>query len=141
MNDEKGDVDEEMLKHFEERFEYDPWEDDFICRNTRLSRSDCLCMECRPDTFRFKFLCIDCKTIDDVIATLLDTLAYFQQLREKGFYVDGPIGDDYMEIYPPKREGYYWVQCQSCRKPFMVQKGAMYPKTCDTCDLKEDSEQ
>ncbi len=136
MNDEGHHIDEDMLKHFEERFDYDPWEEEFICRNSGLLRTECQCMECIPECFRFKFLCIDCKTIDDGISTLKDTLAYFQQLREQGYYIDGPIEDDYMEIYPPKREGYYWARCQTCGSPFMVQKGVVYPMTCDNCDLQ-----
>jgi hypothetical protein len=139
--DDKDEIDGEMAEHFDERYEYDPWVDDLVCRNTRLSTDECLCMECRPEIYRFKFLCMECETIDDVVATLEGALAYFKAAREEGYYIDGGIGDDYMEVHPPKREGYYWAKCQVCHRPFLVQKGAMYPKTCDACDLKEGKEE
>jgi len=37
-----------------------------------------------PEVFRFKWICSECKTIDDVIETLKGITAYFEELKKKG---------------------------------------------------------
>ena len=113
-------------------------EEGFICVHTGKDREECMCLSCFPAIFRFKWICADCKTIDDVIATLNGIAEYFENLKSEGWAIGGPIEDDYMELIPPKRKGYTWFRCKSCGQPFMVQKGVVPPKTCTSCDVKED---
>jgi hypothetical protein len=85
-------------------------EDEDYCINTKELRWECLCYECNPEIFRFKFLCIGCDDIGDVISTLEGTLNYFKKLKDEGYTVDGPIVDDYMYIVPPTKIGYFPIR-------------------------------
>lgn len=55
------------------------------------------------DTFRFKFLCVECKTIDDVLKQLDRAKQYFQDKKNEGYVIGGGIEDDYMQLI--KKEG------------------------------------
>jgi hypothetical protein len=50
-----------------------------------------------PDTFRFKFMCTHCTTIDEVIETLKSNTALFEKMKALGT-IGGGIQDDYLEI-------------------------------------------
>jgi hypothetical protein len=113
----------------------DDW---FTCPNTGLPKDDCRCLDCIPIIHRFKWLVAKCENIDEVIARLEQEVLYFKFLKQEGYTIGGPISDDYMHLYPPKKEGYYWAGCKKCGHPFLVQKGAVPPRICDECDLKGD---
>ncbi|MFQ5831223.1 MAG: hypothetical protein ACE5H4_00780 [Candidatus Thorarchaeota archaeon] len=115
--------------------EYDPLIEEWVCRNNGLTMEECQCLSCFPRIHRFKWICAECKTIDDVIDTLTGYAEYFRQLKGEGWTIGGPVEDDYMELYPPDRPGYYWARCK-CGNPFMVQKGVVAPELCDECDLQ-----
>ncbi len=118
------------------------WDEmEFLCKGSGLPRDDCECTRCNTDIFRFKWICSETEKIEDVIGTLGSIHDYFKTLQEKGYTIDGSIGDDYMEIHPPKRVGYYSVRCKKCREIFYVQHSAVSPGLCDTCDLREDSKE
>jgi len=51
-----------------------------------------------PDTFRFKFMCTHCTTIDEVIETLKSTTTLFEKMKALGCTIGGGIEDDYLEI-------------------------------------------
>ena len=106
------------------------WED---CDNTGLTRENCRCLNCWTSVFRFKFLCIDCKNIDEVIEKLDVTLEYFKNLKKQGYRVDGPISDDYMELAPPYRVGFYWMACQECGGHYEMPAGRISHGVCQEC--------
>ena len=54
-----------------------------------------------PDIFRFKWICADAETIDDVIAILNSLAEHFQVLKEEGCTIGGSPEDDHMEIIYP----------------------------------------
>ena len=57
-----------------------------------------------PELYRFKWICADCKNIDDIIKRLEDVTVDFKKMKKKGYTIGGSIEDDYMEIIPPKRK-------------------------------------
>ena len=69
------------------------------CKNTGLTRWECECYDCKPDIFRFKFLCTGCETIDCVIGVLEGTLQQFRSLKERGYTIGGGIADGKYYIY------------------------------------------
>ena len=119
--------------------EYDDGYDEMTCPNTGMDRNKCQCLECIPHIFRFKWICAEAKTIDDVVKTLGGVAEYFKGLKREGWTVDGSIPDDYMELCPPVKEGYYWTRCGECGAPFTVQDRAVSPGLCDRCDLAQDN--
>ena len=84
--------------------------DEDICANTRKPIMECSCYDCQPEIFRFKFLCIGCDDIDDVISTLEGTMSYFKKLKNEGYTIGGGIMDDYMYLLPPEKLGFYPIR-------------------------------
>ena len=108
---------------------------DDTCRNTGLRSSDCRCLDCFPNVHRFKFLGLEanCETIDDIIAAIQEQIDYFTELKESRYRVGGAINDDYMEIYPPRRKGFYWGRCKNCGYHIELPIGQQQPQSCDRC--------
>ncbi len=115
-------------------------DDSDICPNTRLTRWQCECFDCKPDIFRFKFLCTGCETIEGVIGVLEDTLGYFKSLKERGYTIGGGIGDDYMHLIPPKKEGHYAITGR-CGHLTYVPIGKRRRNLCDDCKQKSRQKQ
>jgi hypothetical protein len=107
-----------------------------VCKNTGLSKSECNCLTCSPSIHRFKFLGLEaeCKTMDDIIDAIQAEIEYFISLKEKGYKVGGAIADDYLEIYPPRRKGFYWSRCKNCGSHLELSKGTKPPERCDFCE-------
>jgi len=110
-------------------------DDSDICPNTRLTRWECECYDCKPDIFRFKFLCTGCERIEDVIGVLEGTLERFKGFKERGYTIGGGITDDYMHLIPPKRDGYYAIEGR-CGHLTYVPIGKRRRDLCDECKLK-----
>jgi len=119
--------------------QYDDHYDEMICPNTGMDCNKCQCLDCIPLILRFKRICAEAKTIDDVVNALEDVAEYFRGLKRQGWTVDGSIADDYMELCPAVKEGYYWTRCKKCGAPFTVQDRALSPGLCDQCDLAQDN--
>ncbi len=107
-----------------------------LCANTGLIPFECNCLTCHPSVHRFKFLGLEaeCKTLDDIIDTVQAEIDYFSSLKKKGYKVGGAIADDYLEIYPPKRKGFYWGRCKNCGFHLEINKGTKPPEKCDFCE-------
>ena len=91
-----------------------PWD---VCSNSGLTEDKCECLDCFPWVHRFKFICIDAQDIDDVIEILEGQVKLFKELKEKGYTIDEPC-DDYMQIIPPHRVGFYWARCKKCGEEY-----------------------
>ena len=111
-------------------------EDCDICENSGLPQNKCECLRCFPMIYRFKWLCADCETIDQVISRLEDTLGYFRQLKADGYEIGGGIEDDYMEIRPQRKEGHYWAKCKGCGNIYCTPMGDQR-RLCEECRKKE----
>ncbi len=108
---------------------------DESCVNTGLVREKCRCLDCWPIIHRFKWICASCVTIDDVIGVFRERTAFFEKLREDGWRIGGPIDDDYMELVPPIRDGYYWHHCNHCGSAALVPDSVKSaPETCVQCE-------
>ncbi|TFG12961.1 hypothetical protein EU537_07480 [Candidatus Thorarchaeota archaeon] len=107
------------------------YNDPDICPNTGKTRWECSCFDCKPDIFRFKFLCIGCDDIDCVIGVLEGTLERFRSWKEQGYTIGGGIADDYMYILPPKREGFFAVSCSCGEVGYCEVRGS--DCSCESC--------
>jgi hypothetical protein len=105
------------------------------CRNTGLDPLDCGCLDCMPSVHRFKFLGLEpeCKSIDDIIDAIQGEIDYFTQLKKEGYKVREGDAEDYLEIIPPRRKGFYWGRCKTCGYHLELPKGTQQPTTCDNC--------
>ena len=105
-----------------------PWD---VCYNSGLPQDKCECVDCFPWIHRFKFICTDAKDIDEVIEILEGQVAFFRELREKGYRITEP-GNDYMLIIPPQRDGFYWARCKKCGKKYEEEDGVS-KRLCPAC--------
>ncbi|TFF93079.1 hypothetical protein EU546_06720 [Candidatus Thorarchaeota archaeon] len=105
------------------------------CPNTGLPPLECGCLDCIPSYHRFKFMGLetDCNSIEDIIAAIQAQIEYFESLKDEGYTIGGAIADDYMEVYPPKREGYYWGRCKNCGYHLELPIGEQQPSQCKHC--------
>ena len=109
-----------------------PWD---VCSNSGLTQDKCECLDCFPWTHRFKFICIDAQDIDDVIEILEGQVAFFKDLKKKGYTIEEP-GDDYMSIIPPNHDGFYWARCRKCGDEYEEELGVS-ERTCSKCKESE----
>jgi len=105
------------------------------CRNTGLDSFDCGCLDCIPSIHRFKFLSLeaDCESIDDIIHAIEKEIEYFNQLKNEGYRVREGDAEDYLEIIPPKRKGFYWGRCRTCGYHLELLKRTQQPTSCNQC--------
>lgn len=105
------------------------------CSNTGLPPIECSCLDCVPSYHRFKFMGLeaDCRSIEDIIAAIQAQIEYFESLKVKGYTIGGEIAEDYMEVYPPKREEYYWGRCKNCGYHLELPIGEQQPGQCEHC--------
>ena len=107
-----------------------------VCRNTGLEPFECGCLDCSPSIHRFKFLGLEaeCKTLDNIIDAIRTEIDYFTALKKEGYKVGGAIADDYLEVHPPKRKGFYWGRCKNCGYHLEIPKGQQQPEKCVNCE-------
>lgn len=104
------------------------------CPNTGLRPFDCRCLGCYPSTHRLKYLGLDaeCESIDDIIGAIQDQIDYFPSLKREGYHVED-MGNDFLAIIRPKRDGFYWGRCRSCGYRVEIPVGTQQPSECDNC--------
>lgn len=105
------------------------------CKNTGLDPFECGCLDCSPSIHRFKFLGLEaeCKSIDDIINAIQGQIDYFTYLNSKGYKAQPGDAEDYFEIIPPRRKGFYWGRCKNCGYHLELPKGTQQPNSCDNC--------
>ena len=114
---------------------------EYFCRNTGLEPFECNCLDCIPSFHRFKFIGLEaeCKTIDDIIDAIQAEIDYFSALKKEGYHIKEGDAIDYLEIHPPKRDGFYWGRCRNCGYHIELPVGNQQPNKCDHCQgVKQD---
>ena len=106
------------------------------CKNTGLDPFKCNCLDCFPSIHPFKFMALEaeCESLDDIIDAVKAQIEYFKQLKEEGYSVKQGISIDYLQIHPPRHDGYYWGRCKGCGHHLELPIGTQQPRICEYCE-------
>jgi len=106
------------------------------CPNTGKNANVCNCLDCFPYTIPLTWPRKEAVTIDDAIHGLEGLVSHLMKLKAEGWTAGGSICEEYIELCPPNKEGYYWTRCMECGEPFTVEIGTESPCLCDKCDRR-----
>ena len=96
----------------------------------------CRCLDCFPYTIPLAWAGT-AKTMDEAVAALREMTTYLNRLKKEGWTTSGSTSDDYVELLPPKKEGYYWTRCGKYGRPVAVEDGSDSPASCQECECSK----
>jgi hypothetical protein len=104
------------------------------CDNTRMFRTDCQCLDCKPEIVDISDLLEGSHNIVDVIERLRESADKLEALGIEGSEI-GEVIDDTIVVRREKIEGMYWTRC-GCGNIVQVPLDQQIVEFCSKCKIE-----
>lgn len=109
-----------------------------VCKDTGLPTHSCPCLDCDPIRFDIVSLLVEARDLEDILAHLSTAYQFLNKLRAMGFGVEVDRDGWGMRLNEPLLEMIYWMKCQGCYAPLLVEDGIKIENPTVLCeDCKE----
>ncbi|MGY5852759.1 MAG: hypothetical protein RTU92_04255 [Candidatus Thorarchaeota archaeon] len=108
-----------------------------LCEVTGKSRYECPCLDCEPLSIDTESWFIDSRTLEELMDRTRDLLEYLTRLQNSGFEIRRLPDSTHVRIIPPLVDDSYWVKCDGCFCPLLVEPDEdPFGWLCNSCYKK-----
>ncbi|MHA2142565.1 MAG: hypothetical protein ACXADD_13785 [Candidatus Thorarchaeota archaeon] len=103
------------------------------CPGSLKSIQQCDCLDCHGGFLDPRELFLECRSIDDIIAKLENTLDFFYHLQHNAFIAKANQETGSVRYDPPLVGDSYWVKCEGCYYPILIPRRQSPDVICGDC--------